>query len=692
MIRMCSRSATSSAMCQVSPSGRVRGGGGYGDSIAIRGYSASSDITVDGVRDSAQYTRSDSFNLEQVEVTKGANSVYSGVGAIGGTINLVTKTPKANAERVITAGVGTDGYYRLTADLNQPFAETAAARLNLMTHVNDVPGRDVERYERWGLAPSLALGIGTATRLTLTGFYQEDENIPEYGVLFRNNRPVPGVDPSDYFGYRNVDIQKSKTASSTAIIDHRVSSLLRIRNLSRWAQTEQLTIVDPPQGNVCIEAGQPPLGATSGTCTTSGTYQPSGPRGNVRDTENAILTNQTDLTWTFATGDVRHTLVTGFQLSHERYGIDGSREFNNPDGSPVTSFPVMDLYNPDSFYTGPRNRLRTSKADGSVENVAVYAFDALELSERWELNGGLRYERNVGSTTPYTIKTYTAPTSANPDPDNSNLGAIIGGGVPATNSEDLLSYRAGLIFKPVPNGSVYIAYGNSETPSKASVNASCRAVPTSSSGANCSVDPEQARNYELGSKWEFADGALSVNAALFRNERNRFRVNDPESPTGEQVLDGKNRVDGVEIGAYGQITPQWSVFASFVHLDSEILQSVADGVESDPQKGKPLPNTPDNALSLWTVYELPIRLRVGYGVQYQGEVLPNGSAPAPNDVKVPGYWVHRAMVGYAAVPKLDFQLNVNNIFDEEYYTRIRGNGWATPGEGFNTVLSAFYRF
>jgi catecholate siderophore receptor len=86
--------------------GAGEGGGGYGDSINLRGQSANTDISIDGVRDSAQYSRTDPFNLEQIEVTNGANSVYGGSGAIGGNINLVTKRPKADSETLVQGGIG----------------------------------------------------------------------------------------------------------------------------------------------------------------------------------------------------------------------------------------------------------------------------------------------------------------------------------------------------------------------------------------------------------------------------------------------------------------------------------------------------------------------------------------------------------------------------------------------------------
>lgn len=162
--------------------GAGEGGGGYGDSINLRGQSANTDITIDGVRDSAQYSRTDPFNLEQIEVINGANSVFSGSGSIGGTINLVTKRPKGYDETLLTAGIGTDDYYRATIDSNVKLSDFVAVRLNAMYHENDVPARDVDHYKRWGVAPSVKFGGDGPTTMTLLFSHQEDENTPLYGV------------------------------------------------------------------------------------------------------------------------------------------------------------------------------------------------------------------------------------------------------------------------------------------------------------------------------------------------------------------------------------------------------------------------------------------------------------------------------------------------------------------------------
>lgn len=686
--------------------GAGEGGGGYGDSINLRGFSANTDITVDGVRDSAQYSRTDPFNLEQLELINGANSVYAGAGSVGGSINLVSKTAHLGDSSTVAAGLGTDSYHRLVLDSNHELGQTSALRLNLMTHENDVPGRDFEKFKRWGIAPSLAFGLGTDTSVTFNLLHQHDDNTPQYGVPFYNGGPLPGVDPSNYYGYHNIDKQEIDSDSLTVIINHRFNENLSIRNLTRASKVDQLSIVDAPQGVFCLPDNLTPTGTS---CTVGGVVTPPGffrpgitnPRGFSRDTSNTALVNQTDLTAKFFTGGIEHNLVAGLSFAHETFELDNDRLFRNADGSTTgLLLPPMDIYNPDSLYTGPINPTLVAKTDGEQDNAAIYLFDTLKFNEQWQFNAGMRYENNDGSSTAYTIST-TLP----------NIGAITGAAAPAKNNDNLFSYRAGLVYKPQANASIYLAYGNSKTPSKTSVNGSC--VATSTTGtANCNVDPESAINYELGSKWDFRDGRLSLTASVFRNERENYRVADPD-PTnlsGEQSLDGKARVDGFSLGLAGLITDHWSVFANYTHLDSEVLRNVSDFCLANPGvglctggnaaipdfvAGDPLLNTPDDAMSLWTTYDLNRHWQLGYGATYQGKItLTQHSATNPDGplVVYPGYTTHRAMVAYRVSDDFTLQLNINNMFDKEYYTRIRNNGWATPGDTRSVVLNASYRF
>lgn len=698
--------------------GAGEGGGGYGDSITLRGFNASSDITTDGVRDSAQYTRSDTFNLEAIELVNGANSVYSGAGSVGGNINLVSKTARLGDSTSVQIGAGTDSYGRITMDSNTDFDNGTAFRVNAMVHQNDAPGRDFETFDRWGIAPSVAFGLDGDTRFTLSYLHQTDDNIPQYGVPYFSafGGPLPGVDPSNYYGYHNIDTQDIDVDMLTGVFEHDFNEDTTLRSLARYQQVDQLSIVNAPQGTWCLASGVNPAG---GACVATinnvaipvppGNFQPNGPRGFKRDTRNTIAISQTDVITNFSTGSIRHSLVAGVSLSREEFDLDTGNLFRTATGASF-ALPQMSISDPFSVYTGPINYIRSSISEGTLDNQAVYAFDTLEFNEQWMLNVGARYEHNKGDTVTYAF---------NITPGSPSLGQVTTRTV-GENEDDLFSYRAGLIFKPVSNASLYLSYANSKTPSKASVNGSC--TPTSTTGtANCNVDPESAVNIELGGKWD-VNNRLALTAAVFRNDREEFKVADPgnpANPSGEQQLDGQARVDGIALGAAGQLTDHWSIFANVTWLDSEVLQGVSDNCianpdrpavpatpttpaipartgcgnsiqNPDPLKGRPISGTPEQSGSIWTTYELA-QWTFGYGVTYQGS-YEYYTGTGANAGTIKGYTTHRAMVGYEVNEQLSLQLNANNLFDKEYYIRVRNNGWATPGDTRSVVLSATYRF
>lgn len=703
--------------------GAGEGGGGYGDSINVRGYSASNDITVDGVRDSAQYSRTDPFNLEQIELTNGANSVYAGAGAVGGSINLVSKRPHGSDRTALTIGGGTDAYARLTADIDQAIGDDAAFRLNVMMHQNDVPGRDVESYRRFGIAPSITFGRQGDTQLTLSYLHQQDQNTPQYGVPYAlniaNDGPLPGVSSEDYFGLRNLDRQETRIDQLTALVEHRFNETLSLRNLSRYQIVSQDASTSAVQGSFCTADGVNPYLSSAGEiqpCTVSpGVYLPSGPRGNVRNTENKLYYNETDLTAEFATGGLRHTLVAGLAWTREEYDLVNGNLLRTADGAAIAE-PEMSLSDPSGYWPFESNFIigggnvgrdgaPSGHNAGQRDNIALYVFDAVELSPQWELNGGVRVERNEGENR----IDYFTPYGYLPSGDGSTLGAafagapggVYNGSSSFENDDTLTSYRVGLVYKPIENASFYLAYGNSETPSQATVNGACNST-------SCNVDPEEAVNYEAGIKWDAMGGLLQLTAAVFRNERTNYRVNSNDPAQPDQALDGQSRVDGVALGAAGLITDRWSIFANYTFLDSEVVQGVSDfclanpdasgctlGGNSNAIAGDPLPTTPEHSFSLWTTYEIMPRLLVGYGATYQGEYTFARASAASPQLYTDDYWVHRAMVAYELNEHAVLQLNVNNLTDETYYTRIRNNatsGWATPGEARSFVLSLNMRY
>jgi catecholate siderophore receptor len=627
------------------------GGGGLGDSINIRGFSANNNIQIDGLRDAAQTSRSDTFNLESVEVIKGPNSVYGGAGTTGGAINLVSKTPQGRAFNRASTGVGTDGYQRLTADINQPLDGLeggAAFRLNLMGHRNDVAERNEINQERWGIAPSLTFGMGSATRLNLSYFRQSDEDLPDYGLPARDGNVLSGIDRDNYYGFKNLDTEETDTESFTIKIDHDFNEQVSLQNLARYSEVDRLTVVSAAHVNT---AGLP-----------AGSYRPAGPQGYGRDYTTQMAINQTNVTWRFDTAGLAHTLVTGAEFSKEKYDRD-TFNYGLPSGN---AWPIYDLYNPPGHYAGPHARANTAKNASELDGQAFYLMDTLELNEQWQVNGSLRYDHLEG-----TVK-------------NTDLTKNITTTFDST--DDVVSSRLGLVYKPAHNGTFYLAWGNSFNPSVEDL--ASRGAGLSASTEN--LDPEENETWELGTKWELYERRLSLNAAVFRVTKTNGRIDSNNPLIDPVVLDGKQRVDGIELGASGTLTKQWQVFTNYTFLDSEIIKS------DDPlEEGQALANTPPRSFSLWSTYDLPAGFQVGYGAQYVSQ----RNVSVASTTKVPDYWVHSALLGYQLSQEVELQLNVRNLFNEEYYDRVRTNTGSSarssalvPGEGRTAILTANFSF
>ena len=701
--------------------GAGEGGGGYGDSINLRGYSASNDITQDGVRDSAQYSRTDPFNLQQIEVYNGANSAFNGSGSVGGTINLVAKVPQDNDLTILSAAIGTDQYYRATIDTNQRVSDLIAVRLNAMWHRNDVPGRDFEENHRWGVAPAITFGIDGPTSLTLAWLHQRDDNIPVYGVPYFRNQisdgPLPEADDSDYFGYRNLDRQIIDVDRFTATFRHEFSDSISVRNLTRWQRVRQDSRTSSAEGTWCLSGtGRQPVPATA-TATTGlacpaglnpGFYRPSGPRGRVRDQENDLVHTQTDLRIeTGASGGLHNILVVGGSLTREDYSIETAELARNADGSAFAPLPIDSIANPAAIYTGPIHYTVTARQRGESGDAALYAFDTLEIGPMFEVNGGVRLERARGRFVNLPLAFYPPGTAV---PGAAELA-------PQINRETLFSWRAGLVFKPTVNTSLYVAVANARTPSSATVRLGCASGAGATFVNFCNVAPETARSYEFGVKAELLNRRLQLTAALFRNERSNFRVPSNEPGIADpQVLDGRSRVDGIALGASGNITRRWSIFANYTWLDGTVLQSVSDfcvanpgaaclnsAAIPDPQAGDALIQTPKHSGSLFTTYRLPFGLQLGYGLTYQGRFATHQRNLLQRTQYYADDWlIHRLFLSWEIGEGLTAQLNVTNVTDARYFTGIRNNvnattgavtgGWAVPGEARSAVLSLFYSF
>lgn len=174
-------------------------GGQIGNNINLNGFSARTDIYLDGFRDRGQYYR-DLFALDSVEVLMGPSSMLFGRGSTGGVINQVTKKPKLKAATEITGSVTTNGLVRATADVNTPTSDTSAFRIAAMAQNGKTSTRDEMTAQDIGIAPSWRFGIGTPTEVTLSALLQHNRDMPDYGVPNLNGHPV-NVSPKTFYGY-----------------------------------------------------------------------------------------------------------------------------------------------------------------------------------------------------------------------------------------------------------------------------------------------------------------------------------------------------------------------------------------------------------------------------------------------------------------------------------------------------------
>lgn len=658
------------------------GNAGWGDMMTIRGFSAEQSITVDGVRESALSTRTDIFNMEQAEVFKGTGSIESGVGAVGGSVNLVTKTPKLDNFYNFHAGVGTDHYRRTTADLNHQIGDTMAFRLNAMWHENDVAKRGGTDYERWGIAPSFSWGLGTDTRVTAMYMYQKDTNTPDWGVpINRSGHRMDGVSREYWGQFSNVDTERTEFSSATLRVEHDFNQKTSIRNQTRWAETKRFTLLNTGGRMLnavgATEAGQlitPPGGSNYWGYNSAGAeVYPTGflavnrLRGNANSYKGTIFANQTDLNLDFNTGSVRHQMVTGVEFYEESYRKD-PRSYRVPSFIADGQAFVIDVRDPITHYDGPfTTRSLTSEAGAKVTNWGVYAYDQITLNENWEIAAGLRYDN-------FRVKWYDDAGSRRP----------------YDQSEGVWSGRLGVVYKPVENGSVYLSYSQASQPSAAA------AASRSGGGGNDGVanySPGKASTWELGTKWDLLDNKLALTAAVFQVERSNPSDTDPDNPSQVIQSSAKERVRGVELGLAGNVTSKWSVYGGWTVLNSKVLED-----QEDPaQEGGKMKNVPDMTFNLWTNYAFDNQWDAGFGAQYigkrrftAGNTVARGASA---DVNMPSFWLFNAAIGYKVNQNLALRLNVNNIFDKFYLQRGSASSdgfqlFGVPGAGRTVMLSA----
>lgn len=591
-------------------------GGRIGDNITLRGFSVVGDLYLDGIRDIAQYNR-ETFNLEQIDVLRGSASMLFGRGSTGGIINQASKVPLLTDRYETALTVGTDDYYRATADLNKKIGDDAAIRFNVMK-TDAKSFRDGVETDRLGYAPSVRWGIGGRNEFAISHYHLGYNDVPDYGVPYFQGQPL-AVPVDRFYGIANADYQKDDTDITTFSYTHRFSVDTDIKSVLRKARYRRdLWAVAPRL------AGNPAF-VTDATVINRQTQRRAG--------EEDTITSQTDLNTRLTFAGMKHSLLAGMELLREdasRWNWVGGGA--NPATTVGNGYPYL-IPLPANFF----NASRAGQVNYKADTVGLYAQDTIEFAPMWKAVLGARHDDFKAD--------YDRPA---PQGDLSRTDRV-------------WSWRSGLIFQPSDAQSYYVSYGTSFNPSGELYALDDRSINT---------PPEKNRNIEAGAKWELFEGNLSLRTALFRSEKTNERNTDLAVTVEQNLLTGRRHTDGIEIEAAGRINSDWEVFGGASFLDAKI--DAATGQQANTLGKVPL-NTPDYTSSLWSSYRLGGGWKIGGGVETVGMRWANNT----NTNAVPRYTRYDALLAYEQ-KSYDLKINILNLTDIDYYEGVY-QGHVIPG-------------
>ncbi|MFR9704126.1 TonB-dependent receptor [Aeromonas sanarellii] len=482
------------------------------DGVTIRGFSASNDFYLDGLRDDMQYTR-DLGNIERVEVLKGPAAVLYGRGSTGGIVNRVSKVPQKGQASSVSARVGSFDSRRFAADLNGEAGERVQVRLNLAQEDKE-SFRDDVTSKRTLLAPSVNWEITDTLNWLVQYERNEHDRTPDRGI--------PGVDgrPAD------VPIESVYSDTRRDFIDDAAQST-RSRFTwdinDQWQLRQQLgyTTLDSQFDNTYVTS-------VKGDKVTRARWQ--------QDLKASSLTSNTEAEGQLQTGPVAHRLLVGLE---QGWQDRTPKLYQN--ASPI---PPGDLYDPGSLPTYDGAMKLSSDARHRVRGYGLYVQDQLSLGD-WHLLAGLRRDD-------FTV------TSRRNDLDKEE-----------TLSVTSLSPRLGLVWNPIEEHAFYTSYSKTFTPVGGEL------IGITPGDKNNHLDPQHTRLYEGGVKSDWLNGRLATTLSLYRLEMYNKRSKDPLDPT-RVILTGLQRTDGIELSARAQLTDEIYLRGGIAIQDAEQVKADAD--------------------------------------------------------------------------------------------------------------------
>ena len=631
-------------------------GGQIGNNINLNGFTARTDIYLDGFRDRGQYYR-DTFALDSVEVLMGPSSMLFGRGSTGGAINQVSK--KAGLTPGVSASLSetTNGLTRGTADLDGPLSDISAFRLSLMGQEGSTSTREKTTVEDYGAAPTYSWGIGTDTQVNISGLIQHNNDRPDYGQPPLNGQPAK-VGYDTVYGYSSDrTIQDVRAVSGE--VKHKFADGITLRDQVQFNGVDTDAIETAPQGIGTVNnkgyAALTPVAVSTLPLSALAVQLQS----HDRVIHDRSLFNQAEASGELTVSGFKNEWLVGTEFGHDDYANQGLSRTGSCNGVALkTGFTACTTLLSPGYTASPAlPEVPGNLAGGKADTEAGYVSDTLTLVPQLKLVGGVRYDNFAATITNSVNSANTAGATAFPS---------------LNQTVSYASVRGGVIYQPQKWQSYYASYSTSFDPSLEQL--------TSTTGLTQPLPPENNKAYEVGGKWDVLHDQLDLTAAAFQITQYNSRSQNSDNT---YTANGTIRVNGWRLGASGKITRRWQVFAGYSHLDAKIINAVAVGT----QGMQPANTAPDSA-TLWSTYDVGHGIEVGGGAIYLGKRWLNNT----DTVSVPGYTRVDATVAWRQA-HYDIRLNVFNLTDARYYDSLiqSDGGRAVPGTGRTAMISLVWR-
>ena len=614
-------------------------GESHRDDLVIRGQRSNADFYTNGIRDDVQYFR-DFYNLQRLEFLKGPNALIFGRGGGGGVVNRVLKEADGTTVREVTVGGNSYPGARVTADVGQAINENWAFRLNAM-YEDTQSYRDFVNLERWAINPTATFAPNDTTTVRLSYEHLHDRRTVDRGIpsQIRPGNLFPRfpyeTSASTFFGNPNLNYALADVDIGNAVIEHDFENGLTVRNASQVANYDKF------YQNI-YPGGGPDAGAVNvaGTSSNLQAYN--------NETDRTNLFNQTDFTYKFGTGPIRHTVVFGGEVGRQNglnYRQDG---FFNGTLSTIS----VDPRNPTSYVPVTFRNIATGANNTYDLNLgAAYVQDQVEITRYFELIGGVRFDH-------FDLTSRDRRT-----------------GIELNRVDDLVSPRAGIVFKPLENLSIYGSYSISYLPS----------AGDQFSALNPGLviaAPEKFVNTEVGLKYDILP-RLQFATAIYNLDRTNQRLPDPNN-AGFFILSGATKTRGLEASLTGYVTDEWQIMGGYAYTDARITSNNSASIVAGNRVGL----VPFNTFSLWNRYQITPMWAAGLGLIH----FSNFFASSDDTVQIPEFTRVDAAIYFKLNETWRAQLNVENVFDRKYYSTADGNNNITPASPRFFRLSATANF